>query len=246
MTQIDVLTAKELAEYLKLNEKTVIKMAKSGELPGFKIGSQWRFYLSIVNVYLHDKVMKASGSKGLSGLVDTSHKIFPLSRLTDATCIDLYLKSETEDGVLRELAAIAQEAGVAISAEKAYEKLKEREDMLSTAVGGGIAIPHSRNPNEELFRKPAVIIGRSLKGVDFGAPDGKKVYLFFVPCSPDVVLHLNLLSKIARLLNDQAVYKKLMDVRTNDEVMKILLESERGNFELLNQISEFRGKQFPV
>jgi len=246
MKEDNVLTTKELAEYLKLNEKTIIKMAQSGELPGFKIGSQWRFYLSIVNEYLHDKAIKSSHDSGLANFVDTTREIFPISRLTDTSCIELDLKSDSKDAILYELAAIAVKAGVAVSAEKVFEQLVKREQMLSTAVGDGIAIPHSRNPNDELFKKPSVIIGRSLNGVEFASPDGKKVHLFFMSCAPDVVLHLNLLAKIAKLLSAPGAFQKFMDAKTNDDVIKILLESERRNFELLNQFSEFKAKQFRI
>ena len=100
MKDDNVLTTKELAEYLKLNEKTIIKMAQSGELPGFKIGSQWRFYLSIINEYLHDKALKSSSSLNLGKFVEATREIFPLSRLTDVSCINLDLKSDRKDGIL--------------------------------------------------------------------------------------------------------------------------------------------------
>ena len=55
--------------------------------------------------------------------------------------------------------------------------------MLSTAVGGGIAIPHPRSPNPSLFKKTNIIMARSNEGIDFTAPDNKRVHLFFMPCA---------------------------------------------------------------
>ena len=60
MDKKGILTTREISKYLKLNEKTVIKMAQKRELPGFKIGSQWRFYLSTIDEYLQDKIVKSS------------------------------------------------------------------------------------------------------------------------------------------------------------------------------------------
>ena len=52
MLNSKVMTTKELAEYIKLNEKTIIKMAQNGELPGKKVGNQWRFHLMAIDNYL--------------------------------------------------------------------------------------------------------------------------------------------------------------------------------------------------
>ena len=56
-----ILTTKELADYLKLNEKTIIKMAQAGNIPGVKIGNQWRFHLSSINDYLMTGSVKSAG-----------------------------------------------------------------------------------------------------------------------------------------------------------------------------------------
>ncbi|MDP8292558.1 MAG: helix-turn-helix domain-containing protein [Candidatus Orphnella occulta] len=53
-----LLTTKDLAEYLKLNEKTVLKMAQTGQLPAFKIAKQWRFYRSAIDKYLHEQIVR--------------------------------------------------------------------------------------------------------------------------------------------------------------------------------------------
>jgi len=227
MKETSVLTTQELSKYLKLNEKTVLKMAQSGQVPGFKIANQWRFYLSDVDEYLQDKVAKSTGYE-FDRIVRTTD-VIPLSRLVDNDTIKLNLDSDNKEGVLSELANIAHKAGIAVSVKDVFKQLKRREEMLSTAVGKGVAIPHPRNPSDELFKMPGVVIARSKKGIDFAAPDGKQVHLFFMICAPDVVLHLKLLSKIAKLLEAKNNFKKIMSAETKDEVMKILLENERLN-----------------
>jgi len=224
--ETNILTTKELAKYLKLNEKTVIKMAQSKELPGFKIGNQWRFYLSVIDEYLQDKIIK-SPEDSLNSFIKATGEVIPLSRLVDESRINLSLKSRNKDGVLYELAETAYRNGVAISIDNLSIQLKKREQMLSTAIGKGIAIPHPRNPSDELFKKASIIIGLSKKGVDFDAPDKHKVKLFFMTCAPDVVFHLNLLSKIAKLIEDEAIIKKIMIARNKSDIVKLLLESER-------------------
>ena len=142
-------------------------------------------------------------------------------------CIELGLKGKNREEVILELSEIAVKCGAAASADKVFEFLMRREKMLSTAIGKGIAIPHPRNPSDELFLKPAVIFGRSAEGLDFYAPDGRKVHIFFMPCAPDVVLHLKLLSRIAKFLESGDMFRKLMAVKTKEDFIKLLLKSEK-------------------
>jgi len=222
-----ILTTRELAKYLKLNEKTVIKMAQAGELPGFKVGNQWRFYLLTIDEYLQDKIVKQP-ARPASGIIESKSVDIPLSRLTNEAHIVLDLHSQEADGVLFELAEKARQAGIATSAENLLIQLKKREQMLSTAIGNGVAIPHPRNPSDEIFQRTGVIIGRSLKGVTFGAPDAKKVHLFFMICATDVIRHLNLLSKVAGLTSMQDILKEFLKAKTKEGIMRLLLESERA------------------
>ncbi|MGE5279120.1 MAG: PTS sugar transporter subunit IIA [Deltaproteobacteria bacterium] len=226
MTDNKILTTKELASYLKLNEKTVIKMAQSGELPGFKVGNQWRFYLSTIDEYLQDKIV-IQPARGAGGVMGSQSVDIPLSRLTDRARIILDLKSEEADGVLFELAEKAHVTGIASSTERLLMQLKNREQMLSTAVGNGVAIPHPRNPSDELFHETGVIIGRSRGGVGFNAPDGRQVHLFFLICATDVIRHLNLLAKVAGLMGSAAVRRGFLEAATCEAIMRLLLEAER-------------------
>lgn len=199
-------------------------MAQKGELPGKKVANQWRFHLSSIDEYLQDKIIKTP-EYDLSAIIKTS-TVFPLSRLIHKSDIMLDLRSGGQSGVLRELSECAEKAGLTNSKEKLYIKLFEREQMLTTAIGNGVAIPHPRNPSEDLIKKPGIIIGRSNKGVDFGSPDKKKIHLFVMPCASDVILHLKLLSKIAHLFKVENINNLFLNAKTKDEVIKILLGVE--------------------
>ena len=227
MERKNILTTQELAEYLKLNEKTIIKKAQSGEIPGVKVGNQWRFNLLAIDAYIKGDVGTVSENDLSSEFMKTAHNVIPLSRLTDEPCINLDIQATTREGLLRELAETAQKAGVANSSKNLFEELREREQMLSTAIGNGIAIPHPRHPSPELFKKMNVIMARSKQGIDFHAPDDKKVHLFFMACTPYVFVHLKLLAKIAELLHTKNIFSKFMNATSKSEIFKILLEVER-------------------
>ncbi|MGB2599858.1 MAG: PTS sugar transporter subunit IIA [Candidatus Omnitrophota bacterium] len=224
-----VMTTKELSNYIKLNEKTIIKMAQNKELPGVKVGNQWRFHIEAVDQYLQRDIVENTPSEELNMIIRTTDQIVPLSRLVDKSLIELDLEARNAKEVLRKLADIADKAGMVADKNKLINELEKREKMLSTAVGKGIAIPHPRYPSTELFTKPNIIIARSKNGVDFEAPDKKKVHLFFMTCAPDVFSHLRLLAKTAKVLQAETAIKKFMDASDNEEIIRILLELERNN-----------------
>jgi len=143
--------------------------------------------------------------------------------------VNLDLKSRKRDEVLYELAQIANKSGLTLYTKELFLQLKERENMLSTAVGDGVAIPHPRNPTTALFKKPNIIIARSKKGVDFFAPDNRKVHLFFMPCATDTMTHLRLLRKISKLPHTANIVQKFIHASDESEVIKILLEFEKIN-----------------
>ena len=221
------MTTRELAKYMKLNEKTVLKMAQNKELPGVKIGNQWRFHLEAIDQYLQRDIVSETPRDELDIIIKTTDQIIPLSRLIDQDLINLDFKGKDKGGILAELSDIAHKAGILTDRKKLVDQLKEREKMLSTAVGNGIAIPHPRHPDPELFTKPNIVIGRSKKGVDFSSPDGKKVHLFFMTCAPTVFVHLRLLAKISKLLQIEGVIDRFMQASQSDEIIRMLLDIER-------------------
>lgn len=223
------MTTRELADYIKLNEKTILKMAQTGKLPGIKIANQWRFYLSAVDTHLQKSTIKSSNDNFNILTKTIEEDIIPLSRLIEISSMNLDLKSRKRDDVLYELAQIANKAGLTFYAKELFHQLREREDMLSTAVGDGVAIPHPRNPIANLFKKPNIIMARSKKGVDFFAPDNRKVHIFFMPCATNTISHLRLLRKISKLPHATNVVQKFMRAGDENEVIKILLELEKIN-----------------
>ena len=221
-----VMTTRELANYMKLNEKTILKMAHNREIPGIKIGNQWRFHMATIDKYLQEDIIRTPNDE-LDVIINTSQTVVPLSRLMDPDLMKLDLKAITKDGLLFELAEIACKAGLTSAKKKLFNQLLKREKMLSTAVGNGIAIPHPRNPNPALFKKPNIVMARSKKGVDFHAPDDKKVHLFFMTCAPNMIVHLRLMAKISKMLHIEGVIDKFMNAVRNDEIIQLLLEMER-------------------
>ena len=75
-----------------------------------------------------------------------------------------------------------------------------------------------------------MIYGYSKEGVDFNAPDGKPVHMFFLVCSQNIELHLHLMACMARLLKSSAFVEKLPKCQSGAEVIKLVMEHERAEF----------------
>ncbi|MBD3296018.1 MAG: helix-turn-helix domain-containing protein [Candidatus Omnitrophica bacterium] len=235
--QTKVLTTRELADYIKLNEKTILKMAQQGELPGRKIGNQWRFHLEAVDRFLQRDLMRIPEDT-LDSIINMTDECIPLSRLFDIALMDLYYKADTKKQVLKGLVDIARRGGVTRSRGRLFKQLLERETLLSTAVGNGIAIPHPRNPDPDMFKTTSIIMARSSEGLEFDAPDGRKVNLFFMICAPDMKVHLRLMAKLSKLLHIEGVFDRFMKASDEEDIIRMLLELEKQSMFRLNPAGE--------
>ncbi len=222
----EIFTTQELAEYMKVNEKTVIKLAQAGDLPGFKVGNQWRFSWTMIDRYMNGHVFDSS-DENMDIILKTKDHIIPFSRLTDETIINLDLRADSKRKVISELARMSHTARLTPSYEGLYIALEEREKLLSTAVGQGVALPHPRFPDQMTFKEPHIVIARSKIGVEYDAPDNKKVHLFFMPCSQSQFVHLRLLAKISKLLHIPNVIDRFMQVTSAKEIIQILMALEQ-------------------
>jgi fructose-specific phosphotransferase system IIA component len=102
-----------------------------------------------------------------------------------------------------------------------FKTMLERERLGSTGIGGGIAIPHAKSKAVAGF---ILVFARIIGGMDFGALDGEKTYLFFALASPEEEVggHLKILAEISRLVKDKFIVEKLKKVKDAKEVLKII------------------------
>lgn len=153
-----------------------------------------------------------------------------LEALTRPELIFPQLAATDADGVLRELADEIAGAGnrlagpaspARIDADELYQKLVERERLGSTAVGGGIAIPHCKLRGLE---GAVVAVGRVEPGVDFGAPDGQPVRAFFAVVSPSEAPaeHLQVLSAVSRWIKQGNHVERLLESSDRERIRELL------------------------
>ena len=219
------MTLAEVAEYLKVAEKTVLRMVHRDEIPSLKIASQWRFLKPVIDDWLISK-MQSSRKTDLTTIIETDPEIFPLSRLTDPCYINTDLLPGTKTEILKQLIQPLQEKGVLKNDQEFLKMLLQRESMASTAISQGVAVPHARNPEAIKYESPLLGIGICKKGTYFDSIDGEKTYLFFLIYTNSVAVHLRMLSKISLLFKNNNFIQSLRKAETSSDVMSILIKSD--------------------
>lgn len=222
----EILTLQEVAEYLQLSDKTVLKMVKSGEIPCAKIANQWRFSKAMLDDWITAK-MEVIPQNDFSRLVEKEFDFIRVSRLLDEASIITDLEGENSPGILAELAENAYKNELIANKDEFIKKLLEREQITSTSIGNGIALPHLRKPCGTIVTEPKIVIGRSEKGIDFGSMDGEKTTLFFLLLSDSEVVHLKILSKLSQILSIGNNIEKIKSLKSAKDYIKFFIEAER-------------------
>lgn len=225
MVENEVMTLSEVAAYLRVAEKTIHRMLSRGEIPSVKVAGQWRFLKPVIAEWLVSGMQKMVGD-GITKLIEADDFPIPLSRILKQELILTSLRGRNRQEVLTELAKHLETEGVPGNWQDIYGLLLQREEMMTTAVGHGVAFPHPRNPKGNRTCRPIVLIGISRKGVDFSSMDGEPTRLFCLVYTDSEVVHLKLLAKLNKLLREPAFAEELIKCSTAKEVINKFMKEE--------------------
>jgi fructose-specific phosphotransferase system IIA component len=144
-----------------------------------------------------------------------------LSRLLKEKFINLELQGTDKSEVIAELVDLVAKSGKIKNKKACVRSVLEREKLGSTGIGNGVAIPHAKSKSVRDF---ILAFARKDDGIDFGALDGEKTYLFFTLASPEdeVGGHLKILAEISRLVKDKFIVDLLRRAKNKKEIVKIV------------------------
>ena len=145
-----------------------------------------------------------------------------LREFFDKEAVNLDIRGETKDEILKELIALLRlddkSEGIL------FKMLKRRENLGSTGIGRGIAIPHCRSL---VVNKLRVAFGRKPNGVEYNAIDNQPVHNFFLIVAPPLEVsnqYLPVLGKLAQFAKDPEITRRLADLKTPGEFVSLLEE----------------------
>ena len=141
----------------------------------------------------------------------------------DSTIVDL--KGETKEEIIAELVESLANSDAITDRDKVLQAVLEREKIMSTGIGDGIAIPHGKSDSVEQL---IAALGTQRRGVDFEALDGEPAYVFFLLVSPANVSgpHIKALARISRLLKNDEFKKKLITAESSTVIIDIIKTEE--------------------
>jgi PTS system nitrogen regulatory IIA component len=209
----DILTLEEVANYLRVSEGTVYEWAQKGEIPAGKIGTVWRFRKSDIEQWVgerlpQDKLMEPSAPVRVDTILSPRRIVF----------LDTESKRDALTILVDNLSGAPQ---IKNRAELASELFK-REDLMSTAIGRGIAIPHVRLHS---VTDMVVSVGINKQGItDFLPLDDEPVRLILMIAAGynQHAQYLQTLSFFSARLKNPAVRASLLDAKDSGSACEIL------------------------
>lgn len=150
-----------------------------------------------------------------------------LSELLTPERVRVPLRGASKEALLEELVGVLREAGAVDDAGAVLSAVRERERVLSTGVGSGVAIPHGK---AESVPALAMAAGVTDGAVEFDALDGQPVRLLFLLVGPDSAAgqHVKALSRISRLVRRDEFRERLIAAGSPEEFVAVLAEAEEG------------------
>jgi len=213
MADDDILTLEEVAKYLRVSERTIYDCAQKGEIPAGKIRTAWRFKKSEIDKWVNDKLTSNKFNPQINPL--NVQSILSLNRI-------LFLDHPRKKDVLLALAENLADAPQVKNRQELSMEILKREELMSTAIGCGIAIPHVRLSS---VTDLIVSVGISRTDiVDFNTLDDEPVRLVFMitAAQNQHTYYLQTLSWFSSRLKNKELRESLLAAQTPQEVYGLL------------------------
>jgi len=214
----DILTIEEVAKYLRVSERTVYDWAQKGEIPAGKIGTVWRFKKDEIEKWVNERLTSSLKNPPVTNLVQVKNILSP-DRI-------VLLNHSTKHDALVALAEVLGTAPQIKNRNELTVEILKREELMSTAIGRGIAIPHVRLSSvTDLVM--AVGICRS-DIIDFQTIDDVPVRLLFMIAAAynQHAYYLQTLSFFSTKLKNPALKDGLLAAQTPLDAYNLLIAKD--------------------
>lgn len=218
------LSVKDAAGLLSVSEKSIYRWLKQESIPFFRVGEQYRFNRAELLEWATARRMKVDSSMFVEPEADQQ----PLPSLTEALetgGIHYRVGGSSRDSVLEQVAQLVR-LPEEVDRQHLLELTLAREELASTAIGDGIAIPHVRNPVLLHVTRPTLALCFLEDPVDFFALDGQPVQILFPLFSPTIKAHLGILSRLSFALQNPDFRTALTNQGSREEIFSVLTAAE--------------------
>ncbi len=210
------LGVRDVAGLLEVSEKTVYRWIEDGKLPGYRISGQYRFNRAELLAWA--TANRIHVSPGIFLEPERQEGLLPtLEQALEAGGIHYRVGGADRDTCLRNVVGLLH-LPEEVDREFLLQVLLARENLASTAVGEGIALPHFRNPIVLHLPRPMLALCFLEKGVEFGALDGQPVQVLFTVIAPSVKAHLHVMSHLAFALRTPGFKEMISRAPSREEI----------------------------
>jgi PTS system nitrogen regulatory IIA component len=216
MIDDDILTIDEVAKYLRVSERTVYDWAQKGEIPSGKIGTVWRFKKTDIEKWVNDR-LSLNDMSSRTGTVQMEALISP-DRI-------MFLNYSTKRDALTALADNLANAPQVKNRQELISEILKREELMSTTIGRGIAIPHVRLASVTGL---VISVGLSRTGIiDFEPIDDEPVRIIFMIAAAynQHAYYLQTLAFFSARLKKRELQSALLAAETPQDVYTLLIDS---------------------
>lgn len=227
------LTVKEAAKELNVAEKTVYRWIQSGGLPAYRVAGEYRINRAMLYDWAGSRKDRSgapppAGDSGGAPPAADPNALPILSAALEAGGIHHAIPGTDKPSVLK-AAVDALTLPEQLNRDFLVQALIMREQLQSTGIGDGVAIPHVRNPAVLGISAPQVALFFLETPIGFDALDGKPVHALFLPLSPNVRVHLHLLGKIAFSLRQPSIKELVARAAGPAEILEAFRALEAAN-----------------
>ncbi len=215
----EYLTLRQAASYLKVTDSVIREMTKSKVFVAKKIGNTYKIDKAEVDEWLAKLNEREVEHLALRRSVCKFSDYFKLK------FIHLDFVADNKYEAIGEMSKIAKDLKIVRDHRWLYQVVVAREELVSTAIGKGVALLHPRHFHPSKVKKPSILFGRSATGIEFDAIDNKPVNLFFMLLLQDDIQHLFSISYISKLLMSEAFLKTLSKAKSSEEIYDVITKN---------------------
>ena len=219
----EIYDVRSLAKFLSRDPRDVEKLADKGRIPARRVAGAWTFHRSEVHHWL-EKTLPEFTDRQLADMEQTLPCDAVAAGLLRPGAIDLALDGRTVPGVLDSLVALANHDWMVYEPNRVLAAVRAREAKGSTALPGGVAIPHPDRRLPECLGDDLVAFGRASSGLHFGGEGTTDLY-FLILCRTQAT-HLRMIARLNRLFLAPGFLDRLRSAERVDAVVAAVAAAE--------------------
>lgn len=222
-----ILNLDELSRRLGKDRREVEKLVQRGRIPGRKVAGTWQFQETEITQWMEQELRKFDEAELADFEQRQTQPLDSLETILKPETVQVPLQARTRRSLLEELIEVAGRSWQVWEPAAIFKAVLQREEIMSTALPGGVAIPHPRSQLPDALGESIVTFGRTQSGIPFGAPQRELTDLFFLVLCRDSRTHLSVLARLSRLLQRPGFLNQLRLTETGGEAHDLILKTDR-------------------